>query len=122
MKDKKVLQRTRRHRKVRMKVLGTSLRPRLSVYRSNSHIYAQLIDDERGRTIAAASDCDAAFEKSQSKLRDKKTAMSRKVGTLLAKKAREKKISKVVFDRGGFLYAGRIRALAEGAREGGLLF
>lgn len=106
-----------RRKRVRAKIFGTSNVPRLSVYASNKHIYAQIIDDEKMTTLTAASDRDKGH-----KLKGKKTEIARAVGNLLAKKAKEKKIKKVVFDRGFRLYHGRIKALAEGAREGGLEF
>lgn len=95
----------RRHKKIRAKISGTADVPRLSVFKSNRYVYAQLIDDVKGNTLAAASGNDAA-----------------KVGNEIAKKALTAKIEKVVFDRGGYLYAGKIEALANGAREGGLKF
>ncbi len=116
---KKQLQRQRRHRRLRQQIHGTAERPRLSVYRSNSHIYAQLIDDEQGHTLVSASSRDDAVEVAQD---DDKSGVARKVGELVAQRAREAGISQVVFDRGGFQYAGRIRALAEAARNGGLEF
>lgn len=104
----------RRHKKIRAKVIGTLDIPRLSVYRSNKYIYAQLIDDSRQGTIISLS---------SAKIKGKTfVERSRETGKELAKMAESKKISKVVFDRGGFKYAGRVRALAEGAREGGLKF
>lgn len=125
--------RERRHRRVRAKIKGTSLRPRLCVFRSLKHIYAQIIDDEKGTTQVAASDLELQKNKSNlDKLNISKKIegikMTRKVqlaylvGKLIAKKAIEKKIRKVVFDRGGYKYHGRVKALAEGAREGGLEF
>ena len=99
--------RYRRHKRVRAKVFGTAKVPRLCVFRSLKHIYVQLIDDEKGKTLAAA----------KGKLSD-----ACKVGKLIGQKALEKKIKKVVFDRGGYKYHGRVKALAEGAREGGLHF
>jgi large subunit ribosomal protein L18 len=105
--------REKRHRRVRRKVVGTATRPRLSVYRSNVHIYAQLIDDDAGRTLAAADSREVG------EAEDRKDA-ARKVGELIAGKASEAGIEVVVFDRGGNKYHGRIAALAEGAREGGL--
>ena len=103
----------RRHRRVRRKVSGDTTRPRLSVYRSNRQIYAQLIDDLSGRTIAAASSLDADAT-------GKKTDVAKAVGGLIARRAREAGVERAVLDRGGRLYHGRVRALAEGAREGGL--
>lgn len=104
-----------RHNRVRSRVSGTDARPRLSVFRANSHIYAQLIDDQSGKTLAAASSLEL-------KGKVKKSEAATEVGKLIAKKAVEKKISAVVFDRGGYAYHGRVKALAEGAREGGLTF
>jgi len=104
--------RIRRHRRVRAKVAGTAERPRLAVFRSNRHIYAQLIDDRDARTLAAASD---AGETSGDK-----TARAKTVGKTLAERAKAAGIERVVFDRGGNLFHGRVKALAEGAREGGL--
>jgi len=106
-----------RHRRLRAKVKGSKERPRLSVYRSLKHIYAQIIDDERQETLIAASD----FEIKKDKKMTKKE-IAEKVGELVAKKAKERGIKKVVFDRGGFKYHGRIKALSEKAREGGLEF
>ena len=107
--------RLRRHRRVRRRVAGTAERPRLAVFRSNRQIYAQLIDDRAGRTLAAAGSPTLAGDG------DKKAAAAR-VGTELASRAKAAGITSVVFDRGGFQYHGRVRALAEAAREGGLDF
>jgi len=112
--------RLRCHKKVRAKISGTKERPRLCVFRSAKHIYAQLIDDEKGKTLVAASDLEIKISKS--KIQNKKNYKAKEVGKLIAKKALEKKIEKVVFDRGGYQYQGRVKALAEGAREGGLKF
>jgi large subunit ribosomal protein L18 len=136
--------RIRRHRRVRRKVAGTAQRPRLAVFRSNRHIYAQLIDDLGGRTLAAASDLDPGLPKpaggkakgeEKAKVDEKakgeekakgdgapagKTAAAKAVGSLLAERAKQAGIEQAVFDRGGRLYRGRVAALAEGAREGGL--
>jgi large subunit ribosomal protein L18 len=114
IKNKKRESRTRRHGRIRTQAVGTAARPRLSVFRSNKFIYAQIIDDASGVTLAAASDVKEA--------KGKKVERAKTVGTELAKKAKAQKIESVVFDRGGFLYAGRVKALAEGAREGGLTF
>jgi large subunit ribosomal protein L18 len=103
----------RRHRRVRKKIVGTSERPRLAVYRSNRHIYVQVIDDFAGRTLASAS---TMTEGDSGAPKDKAKA----VGAAVAQKAKAAGISQVTFDRGGFKYHGRIRAVAEGAREGGL--
>jgi large subunit ribosomal protein L18 len=105
--------REKRRKRVRRKVAGTAERPRLSVYRSNLHIYAQLIDDERGHTVAAADSREIG------EAENRKEA-ARKVGELVARKAADAGVEEVVFDRGGNKYHGRIAALAEGAREGGL--
>lgn len=110
--------RIKRHGRLRRKIIGTSKRPRLNVFRSLSNIYAQVIDDERGITIAAASSLEGELK---GKYGGNK-AVAREVGGLIAKKAREKGVTTVVFDRGGFLYHGRVAELAEGAREGGLIF
>ena len=104
--------RVRRHVRVRKKVSGSQSRPRLAVYRSNRHIYAQLIDDARAVTIAAASDKEI--------VEGDKTERAKAVGALIASRAKEHGIEVVVFDRGGRLYHGRVAALADGAREGGL--
>jgi len=109
----KRLHRVRRHQRVRRRVSGSSERPRLAVYRSNRHIYAQLIDDLGARTLASASDGDVKAE-------GHKVARAKAVGELLAKRAKEAGIERAVFDRGGHLYHGRVAALATGAREGGL--
>ena len=111
--------RLRRHRRVRKKIHGTAQRPRLAVYRSNKHLVAQLIDDDSGRTIVSASSLEAEFRAKQS---GGNVAAAKAVGGLVAQRAKQAGISKVVFDRGGFLYHGRIAALAEAAREGGLEF
>lgn len=112
--------RERRHRRVRQKIFGTSKRPRLNVFRSNKYIYAQVIDDIKGVTLISVSDLSDVKAGSEKKLT--KTEVAREVGKVLAKKLLAKKIKEVVFDRGGRLYHGRIKALAEGAREGGLVF
>lgn len=101
---------------------GTKSRPRLSVFRSNKGIYAQIIDDEAGETLVATNDKDLKENRKKEKKSQKKTEIARFVGEQLAKKALKKKIKKVVFDRGGYKYHGRVRALAEGARKGGLEF
>jgi large subunit ribosomal protein L18 len=111
--------RERRRRRVRAKVAGTPSRPRLNVFRSLQHIYVQLIDDEAGNTIASASSLDNEI-RSQSGL--KKSDQATAVGKLLAQRARERSITQVVFDRAGYRYHGRIKAVAEGARAGGLEF
>lgn len=111
----KVRAQKRRHRRVRKKIVGTPERPRLAVYRSNRHIYVQLIDDVEGRTLAAAS------SQQDGKGNDPK-AVARAVGEALAGRAKDAGVTAVAFDRGGFQFHGRVRALAEGAREGGLKF
>ena len=105
----------RRHRRVRKKVVGQANRPRLAVYRSNRHIYAQVIDDVSGRTLASASSLADGAEGSRKEI-------ARAVGRRVAERATQEGIASVVFDRGGFLYHGRVAELAEGAREGGLEF
>src|SRR5215831_1992329 len=107
--------RARRHRRIRVVLSGTTQRPRLNVFRSLQHIYAQVIDDTSGTTLAAASTLGAD-------LSGTKTERARSVGKVIAERAREKGISTVVFDRGGYMYHGRIKALADAAREAGLEF
>lgn len=109
--------RLRRHRRVRGKISGTASRPRMNVFRSRSNIYAQIIDDVSGVTLVSAS----TVEKDFGMYGGNKTA-AKKVGELIAKRALEKKIENVVFDRGGYIFHGRVKELAEGAREGGLKF
>ena len=109
--------RLRRHRRVRGKISGTAERPRLNVFRSSANIYAQVIDDVAGVTLCAASTVEKGFEGNGG---NKEAA--RKVGKLIAEHAQEKGISNVVFDRGGYIFHGRVQELAEGAREGGLKF
>ncbi len=111
------LARLKRHKRVRAKISGTAARPRLSVYRSNKHICAQIIDDVAGVTLVSASTHENGFDGSTG---NKEAA--KKVGLALAQKAAEKGITEVVFDRGGYLYHGRVSELADGAREGGLKF
>jgi large subunit ribosomal protein L18 len=113
--------RKRRHVRVRAKVAGTQQRPRLNVFRSSAHIYAQVIDDLAGHTLVAACDLEKELVE---KLGDgaTKTARAKAVGELIAERAKAAGIEAVVFDRGGFLYHGRVRAVADGAREGGLQF
>jgi len=118
---KALSQRKRRHVRVRAKVSGTQARPRLNVFRSSAHMYCQVIDDRAGHTLVAASDLDEDVKKL---IGDKatKTERAKAVGSVIAERAKSAGISTVVFDRGGFLYHGRIKAVAEGAREGGLEF
>jgi large subunit ribosomal protein L18 len=108
--------RLRRRRRVRAKVRGTAERPRLSVFRSNRGVQAQLVDDEAGRTLAAVNWTEPELRELQ------KTEQARRAGELLAARAKEAGVETCVFDRGGYRYHGRVRALAEGAREGGLAF
>jgi large subunit ribosomal protein L18 len=112
--------RKRRHLHVRKTVAGTPERPRLSVFRSLSDIYAQVIDDTTGKTLAAVSSLDKELRTKLGKM--KKTEQAKEIGKALAQRAQSKGISKVVFDRGGYRYHGRVKALADGAREGGLQF
>jgi large subunit ribosomal protein L18 len=112
--------RQRLHSRIRKKLAGSTERPRLAVFRSQSHIYAQIIDDEAGRTLCAASSLDQDLRKE--KKRGSNVAAAKAVGQLIADRAKEKGITTVVFDRGGFQYHGRVRALADAAREGGLKF
>jgi large subunit ribosomal protein L18 len=112
--------RLKRRGRIRKKISGNAPRPRLSVFRSARHIYAQIIDDSRGQTLVAASTLSGQLKGKLSGL--KKTDAAREVGKLLAAKAREKGISQVVFDRNGFLYHGRVKAVAESCRENGLEF
>ena len=110
--------RARRHRRVRKKVRGTAERPRLAVFRSNKNIYAQVIDDVSGRTIAAAGTAETDLKEGSGG----NVTAATKVGSLVAERAKAAGVSKVVFDRGGFRYHGRVAALADAAREGGLEF
>jgi large subunit ribosomal protein L18 len=111
--------RLRRHKRVRQKISGNNSRPRLSIFRSLNHIYAQIIDDTKGQTLVAASTLEAEIKKETKK---NKTGQAELVGILLAKRSAAKKISQVAFDRGGFKYQGRVKALAEAARKGGIKF
>lgn len=113
----KINKRQIRHKRVRAKILGTKERPRLSVFRSNKYIYAQLIDDKTGKKIIFANETEL-----KEKNKATKTEKAHCLGELLAKKAMDNKIKKVVFDRGGYKYHGRVKALADGARKGGLHF
>ena len=110
--------RLRRHKRVRKTVSGTAARPRLCVFRSLKNIYAQIIDDDKGTTLVAASSLDAELKEVYGGNKD----AAKKVGELIAKKALEKGIDTVVFDRGGYIYHGRVQELADGAREAGLKF
>jgi len=112
--------RLRRQQRIRRKVRGTTQRPRLSVFRSARHIYAQIVDDAQGRTLMAASSLDAQLKDALRS--EKKVAAAKLVGKLIGERALDKGIKQVVFDRNGFLYHGRIKSLSEGAREAGLIF
>ncbi len=112
--------RQRRHLRIRKSLEGTPERPRLCVFRSSIHIYAQLIDDRAGRTLAAASTLDSEIRERAAAA--KKADAGKMVGQLIARRAQERGVRRVVFDRGGYVYHGRVRALADGAREGGLEF
>lgn len=118
---KKLSPRKRRHMRVRAKVSGTTARPRLNVFRSSAHIYAQIIDDVAGHTLVSASDLE---DEVQQKSGDgaAKAARATAVGQIVAERAKAAGIDSVIFDRGGFLYHGRVKAVADGAREGGLRF
>ena len=120
MKDRKKLARSKRKKRVRSRVIGTSERPRLNVFRSLKHIYAQAIEDTTGKTLASASSRSSELKGSLRYPGNVEAA--KKVGELIAKKCLEKGIQKVVFDRSGYLYHGRIKALAEAARSSGLIF
>jgi len=120
IKASKNATRRKRHQRVRNKVTGTAERPRLNVYRSSKHMYAQIIDDMTGKTLAAASTLDADVKADLSSTSNKEAA--KKVGEVVAKRAKENGIEEVTFDRGGYIYHGRVQNLAEGAREGGLKF
>ncbi len=112
--------RKKRHQRVRNKIMGTPERPRLNVYRSNKNIYAQVIEDQSGRTLVSASSLEPGLRSEVD--RGNNRVAARKVGELLAKRAIEKGIKEIVFDRGGYLYHGRVKELADGAREEGLHF
>ncbi|WP_448871081.1 50S ribosomal protein L18 [Desulfobulbus propionicus] len=115
----KLTARKKRVQRIRVKIFGTSERPRLRVFRSNKHIYAQIIDDTQHKTLIAMSTDHKEF---QSEEVANKCDQAKKVGLLIAAKAKSAGIDKVVFDRGGYIYHGRVKALSEGAREGGLVF
>jgi large subunit ribosomal protein L18 len=114
------LARLRRHKRVRAEVTGTAFRPRLCVFRSPNHVYAQIIDDTRGHTLVSASTLDAEVKSGADG--KAKTAQAELVGSAIARRALDAGITQVVFDRGGYKYHGRIKALAEAARQGGLKF
>ena len=115
----KTVARNKRVRRIRKKIVGTSEQPRLRVFKSSKHIYAQIIDDSAGVTLTSMSTVDKSFEKSEEK---GKSADAKQVGLLIAERAKKAGISKVVFDRGGYVYQGRVKSLSDGAREGGLEF
>lgn len=116
----KIVARAKRISRIRKKIAGTSDRPRLRVFKSNKHIYAQIINDSTGKTLVAMSTIDKGYSLGED---DKgKSAAAKRVGLLLAERARAAGIEKVVFDRGGYIYHGRVKSLSEGAREGGLIF
>jgi large subunit ribosomal protein L18 len=114
--------RLKRKQRIRRRLSGTVERPRLSVYKSLKHIYAQVVDDVNGKTLAFASDLDPSVRQNAQQAKVKKTEMARKVGALVAEKCLQGKIESVVFDRNGFPYQGRIAAVADAAREAGLKF
>lgn len=130
----KITKRVRRHGRIRARVTGTAKKPRLFVFRSNQHIYAQLIDDQGSKTLAIANDKDlktkpakaaagkTSGKKDEAKELAGKIALAHEVGKMIAKKAKELDIDEVIFDRGGYLYHGRVKSLADGAREEGLKF
>ncbi len=119
-KECRTLIRVKKHKKIRNRFSGTAERPRLAVFRSNNHMYAQIIDDTVGNTLVAASTLDKDVKAELEKTND--VAAASYLGTVIAKKALEKGITTVVFDRGGFIYAGKIQALADASREAGLNF
>ncbi len=119
-KQSRSTSRTQRHKRVRSRITGTPDRPRLNVFRSLSEIYVQVIDDEAGKTVASASTIDGKLRKDLEGMN--KTEQARKVGQAIAVRAKAAGVQQVVFDRGGYRYIGRVKALADGAREGGLEF
>ena len=119
-KDNRSVVRQNKHRKIRKRFSGTAERPRLAVFRSNNHMYAQIIDDTVGKTLVAASTLEKDVKAELEKTND--VAAAAYLGTVIAKKALENGIKTVVFDRGGFIYQGKVKALAEAAREAGLEF
>ena len=119
-KKSRTVVREQKHRRLRNRFSGTAERPRLAVFRSNNHMYAQIIDDTVGKTLVSASTLDKEVKAELEKTNNVEAASA--VGTVIAKKALEKGINTVVYDRGGFIYAGKIKALAEAAREAGLEF
>lgn len=119
-KESRTLVRQKKHRRIRNRFTGTPVRPRLAVFRSNNHMYAQIIDDTVGNTLVSASTLQKEVKAELSKTND--VAAAAYLGTVIAKRALEKGITEVVFDRGGFIYQGKIKALADAAREAGLNF
>ena len=119
-KESRTKVRENKHRRLRNRISGTTARPRLAVFRSNNHMYAQIIDDTVGNTIAAASTLDKDIKEAVEKTNN--VAAAAQVGTVIAKRALEKGITTVVFDRGGYIYQGKVQALADAAREAGLTF
>jgi large subunit ribosomal protein L18 len=121
-KSSKNITRSRVHTRIRKKLLGTSERPRLNVYRSTNHLYVQVIDDSKGATLIAANTLEFGEAKEGKRPTGGNVSAAKQLGKAIAQRAKEKGISKVVFDRGGYLYHGRVKALADAAREGGLEF
>ena len=119
-KESRAKVRVNKHKKIRNRFSGTAERPRLAVFRSNNHMYAQIIDDTVGNTLVSASTLESSIKAEASKTNNVEAAVL--VGTAIAKKALEKGITTVVFDRGGFIYEGKVKALADAAREAGLIF
>lgn len=122
MKNDNLLSRERRKKSIRKKIYGTSVRPRLSVFRSNLHVFAQVIDDDASKTLVSASTNSKEFKALIGSEKKTKTEIAAILGELLAKKAVEQNINQVVFDRNGYLFHGRVKAVAEGARKAGLNF
>lgn len=119
-KESRIEIRKEKHRRIRKNIVGTAARPRLSVFRSNNHMYAQIIDDTEGKTLVAASTLQKDVKAQLEKTND--VAAAAYLGTVIGKKAVEAGITEVVFDRGGFIYQGKVQALADAAREAGLVF
>jgi len=119
-KKSRTVVRQKKHRRIRHTLVGTTERPRLSVFRSNNHMYAQIIDDSQGNTLVAASTLDKEVKSGLDKTNNVEAAA--KLGTVIAERAKDKGIQTVVLDRGGFIYAGKVKALADAAREAGLDF
>jgi len=117
---KKQLNRIKRHKRVRVKIMGTKERPRVAVFKSNQYIYAQVIDDKVGKTLMSISDYGGKKAKTKTKTKDKKSEVAFKMGELLAEKIKKEGITEVVFDRGGFKFHGRIKSVADGLIKGGV--